>query len=1022
MAAGSWIGILEAAPTTRAWQLDGSGVWNTAGNWNGGVPNSRTEIAGLGDQATATAVTVTVNANATINGLAFTGTSTAYTLDVSGTRTLAFRDETDGGTDPLISVSGTQAHTIGGASLTLRVNTDTTSDLSIVNNSSATTGLTIGVPLNITGVDNKTIAFGGTGNTLMSGILQETSTGVLSISKSGSGKLIFTSDNTYDGTTTISAGILESQVASGLGNGGVTLSGGTFSVTTVDQSYANAFSLSFGSTSTISVDPSRTLTLSGVISGFGGLTKSGAGTLVLQGNNSYWGATTISQGIVNIQTATALGNTIGNVSIASGAELQVQGGIAVGAGESITSIAGTGTGSSGALRNISGANTWNGAITLGGATTIGSDAGTLTLAGAVGTAGNLLTVTGGGNTTISGVVSGSGGMTKTGAGALTMTAANPSLGNFTVNQGTVSMSDPTSLGSGVLTIGSGTTVIADFSSATVAPFSAININGGTLSRTVNGALNSTFMTDSANTLTSTGSSMLSDSGGAAAGYLSVNGKVVVSSGTLTLNAAAAGDKVGLEGTQTIEIANGAALATSGSASGNVQLGTGAGRTLIGTGSSASDAKLSMPSGGPTVGATLNASSSIVVNGSGLYGLRIEGKPSNVDAVLTTGAFAALSGSGGTLTVAYDSTQTAYFNTQPTAGTAVKLGFDAAGGSPVYNLSSDGPNMLSNFGGLVVKGGTVGIIDDLKFTGNGGATTFDMSAGTLKLETIGASTKVWFTGPINVTGGTIYGGSGGGATGWLKGEDNMTVASGVSIVNGPKIESAPLSGTKVIGGTGNLLGLSEFSKTGTGDTRLDIPLSGSIQINQGSLLLGADNVIGGGSSVAMNGGTLNTQGRDNSGIGVMSLANNSYLDMAGANIFGTDNSVINFADSSAASWNGGSALYILNWTGIDTVGHGTQNVDQVYFGTSLSGLTPAQVGQIVFVNPYMNTDGSQYIGNLGAIILPTGEVVPYRVPVPETSTVVLTALLGGAGLFRERRRFRTWLARWRDSRAEGQGNS
>ena len=65
-------------------------------------------------------------------------------------------------------------------------------------------------------------------------------------------------------------------------------------------------------------------------------------------------------------------------------------------------IKGTGPGSGGAIESLGGINDIFGAITLNGATTIGSDGGTLTLSGStISTNGNNLTTAGAGNTIIS---------------------------------------------------------------------------------------------------------------------------------------------------------------------------------------------------------------------------------------------------------------------------------------------------------------------------------------------------------------------------------------------------------------------------------------------------------------------------------------------------------------------------------------------------------------------------------------------------------------------------------------------
>ena len=109
------------------------------------------------------------------------------------------------------------------------------------------------------------------------------------------------------------------------------------------------------------------------------------------------------------------GNTSA-VTIAAGSELDISGGISV--GSPIVAVSGTGSTGSGAIVNTAGTNMLTGPITLAGNTTIGANAGQLTLSGVIGDNGHSygLTLVGGGTFVFSG---GSG---NTYAGATTLVA------------------------------------------------------------------------------------------------------------------------------------------------------------------------------------------------------------------------------------------------------------------------------------------------------------------------------------------------------------------------------------------------------------------------------------------------------------------------------------------------------------------------------------------------------------------------------------------------------------------------
>lgn len=143
----------------------------------------------------------------------------------------------------------------------------------------------------------------------------------------------------------------------------------------------------------------------------GGFTKSGAGTLVLSGNNIYTGNTTISTGVLRVASPTALGTPQAPSIVATGATLELTNNATT--SEPVT-INGTGVGANGALRSTSGNNSVA-SITLASASTVGVDAGKLA-------AGN---------------VQGSFALTKVGAGQLNVNRLR--VGDVNVNAGTIAV-------------------------------------------------------------------------------------------------------------------------------------------------------------------------------------------------------------------------------------------------------------------------------------------------------------------------------------------------------------------------------------------------------------------------------------------------------------------------------------------------------------------------------------------------------------------------------------------------------
>ncbi len=169
--------------------------------------------------------------------------------------------------------------------------------------------------------------------------------GAISLTKTGSGILTLSGANTFGGGVTVNAGELDinnggsSSVNSAIGTGTLTIAGGTIdnisgSDVTLLPNNAQVWNgnFSFGglgnnlnlgtgpvslpATSTVTVN-GNTLTVGGSISGAGGLTKAGVGTLVLSSANTFNGGVNITAGAVTIGSDLAVGTGLLNFNNAA---------------------------------------------------------------------------------------------------------------------------------------------------------------------------------------------------------------------------------------------------------------------------------------------------------------------------------------------------------------------------------------------------------------------------------------------------------------------------------------------------------------------------------------------------------------------------------------------------------------------------------------------------------------------------------------------------------------------------------
>ena len=197
--------------------------------------------------------------------------------------------------------------------------------------------------------------------------------------------------NTFTGTTTITAGMVQAQSSFGSAANQVVLDGG--GLLAAGGTRGNAYATAIGqATGTLrAAGGSDVFNQSGVVSGSGGLRVSGSGTVNLQAANTFTGDTRVLTGTLNLANADALEFSLLDMD---GADTGTVG-----------FTAGTTT------YNVGG---------LQGSRNIAFSAGTLSVGG-----GNL-------STTYSGVLSGNGVFDKAGTGTLTLSGANTYSGGTTV--------------------------------------------------------------------------------------------------------------------------------------------------------------------------------------------------------------------------------------------------------------------------------------------------------------------------------------------------------------------------------------------------------------------------------------------------------------------------------------------------------------------------------------------------------------------------------------------------------------
>jgi autotransporter-associated beta strand protein len=221
----------------------------------------------------------------------------------------------------------------------LQIGTDTSAQAITLNNGTLIANTTGGnIALNNAGNFSRTFvvnAGGGTidvigGNTLtISGVIS--GSGPLSLgSASSSGTIALSATNTHNGDTTIKGGtvLLMSGSGSFSNNVYLTITGGTLDLGGNTQLFAGWYGPSIqggsivnGTINSLSDYDAQAGSVSAVLTGVAGLTKTSGGTVTLSGANTYTGPTIISAGTLALSGSGSIAGR--NIIVGSGATLNV---------------------------------------------------------------------------------------------------------------------------------------------------------------------------------------------------------------------------------------------------------------------------------------------------------------------------------------------------------------------------------------------------------------------------------------------------------------------------------------------------------------------------------------------------------------------------------------------------------------------------------------------------------------------------------------------------------------------------
>ncbi|PCM47175.1 transporter, partial [Pseudomonas fluorescens] len=560
-----------------------------------------------------------------------------------------------------------------------------------------------------------------------------------------------------------------------------------------------------GGTTALRVDPGVTATIGVNIDGSGILNKLDAGTLVLNGANTYSGGTQLDGGKIIVGSNTALGS--GTLTANAGTQLDS-----------------------------------NTAVTLGNAATLNGN----------------LTVVGSNALTLNGVIGGTGGLIKNGAANLTLGGNNAFLGPVALNAGGLILASNSALGSGTLNAAGGTTLDA---STAISVNNAVNLAGNlgiggtadlTLAGTVNGA--GSLSKNGAANLTLSGNNNFLGGTTLNAGTLTAGSNSALGLGNLTVAGASALDSsaavslgnnvvlnANLTNTGSSDVAlSGVVSGTGGlikSGASNLTLNginTYSGGTTLNAGTVTLGTSAGLGSGAVTVAgaSTLDTTAPLVLanNVNVNANLSVAGNNNLTLGGVIAGAGTLTKNGLADLTLSGNNTFSGTFDVQ--SGSLTTLGNSALGSNAGVNLGAASTLNLGGSGSLASLTGSgtalIGGGNTLSIGGNNASSLFaGVLTGTGELNKLGTGTLT-LTGLNSLTGNTTVNAGTLNVSGSLD-SASVLVNSGGTLTGGGSLGGAVTvaDGGHLAGATGSTLSVNSlvFNANSNFDVGLGTPVSG-----------------------------------------------------------------------------------------------------------------------------------------------------------------------------------------------------